>query len=264
MFSREILLSKIKGYLNNALSKEAVYAWVLSVAVAKDYEQAVQNDALMQDAVRCLMNITQRDPARIPSTELLEYFCRCLAGDEAYDVNRSKKYFAQFSSGIKSTAGTSPKHKVFSTRKKSGFLEGRLASWLRFYILGFAVCSLMIQLFSVLDPNFMRYGEGQLDRAVVFKRALFQIVYATFLLFPISLLAREPWIFFALPTFIFGAFYYWKLTLNMALELKMTTVYILAIIPFSILPATLALLLLFLHWKKFKRKQEEELVAISS
>jgi len=255
MVDRAILIAKITGYLAGTVTKDALYEWALFVAVSREYEAMSQQDVLVRDVVQSMMNINHHDPHLAPSAKMFEYYRRCLAGEAAYDPAHLVEQLAKIPV-MKDPAGTMPPD-VRALKLKPGHrsFKSRVFRVLRFYVVSFAYCSLGIQLVSILNPSAFHFGENIPSSGEVLKDAVTQIIYALLLLLPLAVTAREPWAFVALPATAYGVFYYGQIAFELITKLNLNVFFIVAILPFSVLPATIAFLLLVGQWKKLKRDE---------
>ena len=247
--NREIVLGKLNAYLGNTLSKEALYEWALSVAVSGEYQVLAGSDPLVHSAVNAMIEIKHKDPAKFSTAKTLEYYRRCLAGELAFNSTElpldgvgHKTDGSQNVAIPKIQKPVTPQTLIQSFQEWKYFKDAILSA--RLYVLVFAVCSFVVQVSSIISPGFMQIGLRVPSRWEALADAFPHLIYAYFVLLPPQRLFRGKMFLIALPIFIVGMMYYWKLSFLMVTKLSLDWVFILAILPFSAIPATLALLLL--------------------
>ena len=244
--------------LENKLTAEELYGWALGVVVTQEYERTTQEDPLVHMVLEDLMNISQESIKRRPSEELLEYYRRCLAGQEDYEAGTasslSNKAYARLKgleaeSHDSSMAGFNRGIKKSYKKSKKGFFL-----FLRAYVYFFALCVIGIHLASMLTPELVDYdGSGNTNHYIM-TEAIPHVTYAFILLVPFHWLVRNQWLFFSLPAMIFGAFYYWRVSIELIVKLSLHQFFVLVILPFGAIPATVALVLLLIEWKRARRR----------
>ncbi len=258
MLNRKIIFDKITALQENKITPEDMYGWVLSIVVTPEYETSTQEDPLIHASLQDLMNITQASNKRRPPEELLEYYRRCLSGQEEYDeaqaLTLSTKAYAK-SKGVEQEGGD-PGSSNISLNFKSSYKKSKrgFGLVLRAYIYLFALCIIGIHLASILNPELLFYYEeaGETNKYIM-TEAIPHVTYAFILLVPFHWLVRNPWLFFSLPAMIFGTFYYWRISLELIMKLSLHQFFILIVLPFGAIPATLALVLLLIEWKQSRR-----------
>lgn len=256
MLNRKIIFDQITALLEKKVTPEEMYGWALGVLVTQEYEKSIQEDPLIHTVLEDLMNIAQGAVNRRPSEDLLDYYRRCLAGQDDYDFKMasslSSKAYARLKgaeSDQPSFAGLNRGLKKSYKRSKRGFLI-----FLRAYVYCFAICIIAIHLASMLSPDLVDYdGSGNTNRYIM-TEAIPHVTYAFILLVPFHWLVRNQWLFFSLPAMIFGAFYYWRVSIELIIKLSLHQFFILVILPFGAIPATVALVLLLVEWKRTRRK----------
>ncbi|HQO58683.1 MAG TPA: hypothetical protein PLT76_08210 [Candidatus Omnitrophota bacterium] len=256
MLNRKIIFDQLTALLDKKVTAEAMYGWALGIVVTEEYEKISQEDPLIHTVLEDLMNVAQASEKRRPSEELLDYYRRCLSGQDDYDAKSastlSNKAYARLKGSEpepSSFAGLNRGIKKSYKKSKRGFLL-----FLRGYVYFFALCIIAIHFASMLSPEIVDYdGTGNTNRYIM-TEAIPHVTYAFILLVPFHWLVRNQWLFFSLPAMIFGAFYYWRVSLELIVKLSLHQFFILVILPFGAIPATVALVLLLIEWKRTRRR----------
>jgi hypothetical protein len=82
------------------------------------------------------------------------------------------------------------------------------------------------------------------------------MIYALFILLPPTVLAKRPMIYLSLPVVIWGMYHYCEFVVSKIHTLP-HPMFILAFLPFSAIPATLALCLLLVRWKESRTDSKD-------
>jgi hypothetical protein len=255
--TRETVLAKLTGYLDKEISKSAIYEWALFVAVSKEYEQLAPQDPLIATAVQALIDINHDDLKKIPTNKALEYYRRCLKDEiefipleERRDID---KLVIQDQQPAAPAITVPPETSLVNALlKKQDYT--RLLIAMRVYVIVFAVCSLGIHIYSFINPEFMQMARDFTSRFNSVKESLPHVLYALLVLLPPRFLARDTLYIVSLALLIVGFFYYWYIAITIVDKLALHPLLILIILPFSALPATLTLILLWAYRQTFTQK----------
>ena len=232
LIDRMTVLVKLKGFLNGELSKEEVYHWALSKAVSEEFLNLPQIDPLLFETLQALVDINHEDAEVIFTREDLEYYQRCLEGNEEFNSLRAKR----------------TQNKPRAVPKKF-FIDLDLIA--RIYVVMFGICSVIIHFVGIFIPNFLRMNINPPSRLDSFLDSLPHFVYAVFLFLSPKVLARGNLYYVALMASTFGIFYYVNLTFNIVKALGVHILVVLVLLPYGGLPAALALYLLFKARKSY-------------
>ena len=249
MLNRQVVLEKLERFLKREISKADVHTWALGQAVSRDFENVAKTDPLIKNTVLSLIDISHDDLKRIPSMRALEYYRLCLKGQMVFDpvhANLESIIVPQWS-----------EEKLPKTRARIGVeirAQAQYLVLLKAYVLIFGLCALALQVISVLNPQFLHLIKETPTRAEAFKSAWPHIIYAILILLPRNWLARGAVFYFTFLALAAGMAYYWYISVVIVLKLSLHVLFILAFLPFSAIPATLALLLLKLHRDGLKRR----------
>ncbi len=241
--NRETILRELSAYLNNELSKQEVYEWALSVAVTDHFQELARGDVLIRRTIQAMIDINHDDLKFIPTRKALEYYRRCLVGEEKFvplEINKDLKNL------------NIPDDPDIVNRKK----KPKYFIFFRIYIIIFSICSLTIHIASMIDPAFFNLDQTSPTRLAVIKESFPHVFYALFVLIPVRYLVR--WVLFY-PSFVFlslGMLYYWYISFQMVLKLSLNMVFIFMILPLTAIPATLALFLLMMGREEFKENRK--------
>jgi len=250
--NRETVLAKLTGYLDKEISKSAIYEWALFVAVSKEYEQVVSQDPLVANTVQALIDINHDDLKKIPTHKALEYYRRCLKGELEFIPLEDRMDIDQL--GIPDEPPPSAPVSVGpETARVNALIKRhdytRVLKLMRLYVVGFALSSLGIHIFSVIDPDFIRLTGEQTSRWNSARESLPHVLYAFLVLLPPAFLAKDILYPAAIALLTTGFFYYWYIAYIIVQKLTLHPLFILVFLPFSAVPATLAVLQLLAYRK---------------
>lgn len=124
----------------------------------------------------------------------------------------------------------------------------------RVYVVIFALCSLGIQISSLVKPVFLKFGEVTPSRLDIFKEVWPHLIYAVFALLSPRLMARKILFYFSFPILTYGMLYYGYISVSIITRFSLNMIFLLAILPFSALPPAAALFLLILHREDMRQK----------
>ena len=239
MLTRAIILEKLTGYLNQRLSKQAIYEWALFVAVSHEFEKIAAEDLLIGKTIQALIDINHDDLKNIPTHKMLEYYRRCLAGELTFEPLEYMRNLERMDLSKEQFAADEEKkvEKRHEERKQIRLM-------VRIYVVLFAFCSLVIHLFSILQPNFLRFAETIPTRLENLWDSLPHVLYAIIILLPMRLTARGNFFYITFFVSLWGLFLYWYLPFIIVSKLAINMIFILALLPFSAIPASLAVWLL--------------------
>lgn len=230
---REILSQKLNAYLNGESARADLYQWALKTAVEEDIANLSHRDFLAAQLVEDLVNLKNNNPGRATSDGLLRYYQKCLNGSEDFDPEKRKQFLPPLpedtlSSGL-------PAGRIVTEKRQSFLLT-------KTYVILFAVCSLLIHAASIVLPEFF-YLEKQSFLALTGDSLPF-ILYSIALLIPFRWAVRGSWFYVFFFIFMLGLFYYFYASVTLVSQLSLSPVFILVILPFSVIPALLAVVLL--------------------
>ena len=249
MLNREILLKKLTGYLNKEISLEDIYLWALGVAVSPDYEIISRSDLLAGQVIKDLVDLHHDDLKRVPTRKALEYYRDCLGGKEDYDPQKIKTL------GFYETGTQASVKRVAQRREEEKEdWESDFFALSRMYVIFFGMCSLAINLFSILKPEFIRSQGVIPTHFEVFKDSLPHILYAVLILSPSRWVTRGTLFYLSFPLAMFGMLYYWYISVSIITKLSLHFMFVLVILPFSAIPAALVLVLLIVSREEWRQK----------
>lgn len=228
---RETTLARLRALISGEMRQDEVYHWALSKAVSAEFKDLALADPLLYETIASLLDMSHEDAEFVPSREDFEYYIRCFEGREEFRSLREKRKRAP-----------APSQRKF-------FQDFDLTA--RLYVILFAICSIVIHLISIVNPNFLRIEPGAPSLVDSFFASLPHLVYAAALLLPLRLTGRGNAFFFFFMLFSLGAFYYTYLSIDLILKLSLPILIVLVVLPFSGVPACLALYLLIKERKKY-------------
>jgi hypothetical protein len=256
MITRQLVLEKISAYLNHQLSQQELYEWWLGLAVAGDLEQTLESDPLLKNAFNAIMEINRQNVAKVPTRKALEYYRRCLAGEMEFIPLESHRELHKLNIpdipeeiGVQGAQGS---HGSFQKRN----IRERVEDWkyfqdailtARLYVIIFAICSLVVQIFSLINPGFLRIGLLVPTHWQAFADAFPHIVYAYVVLLPPKKLITTRMFLLAFPLLMLGLVFYWTIACAIITKLDLPWVALVVISPFSVIPAALALALVLME-----------------
>ena len=243
MIDRSSVLAKLKDYLEAKTPKNEIYEWALATALSKEYEKIAQEDTLIQRTILALLDINHVNQKKIPLREVFEYYRRCLEGEEEFAVENIPMQLTADAGGL----GI-----LWLWLKDISQTPKGILVVLRIYVIIFGLSSVTIHLDSIRNPVFLRTGDIVPTQNEVFQQSLPHLIYAFLILLPPSLLARRMLFYFSFPFLTFGMLYYWYISFRFAIKLALNPIFVLVILPFTALPATLALVSLFMYREKSK------------
>ncbi|MCR4337837.1 MAG: hypothetical protein NUV91_08545 [Candidatus Omnitrophica bacterium] len=245
--TRQLLLSLLTAYLNQEISAQEVYDRGLSIAFSDEYETVIQQDPLIKATLQALMDSNPQDPRQAPARSQLEYYQRCLAGQDEYLEKGKKKTEAGH---LREGTSVQQQVRLFG----QDFPKTKFSILLRAYVLFFALSSLFINFLSILQPNFISFGEGDFSRAERWGEASPYIFYSLVLLIPIKLSCRGILFYGIFPVLTLGMFYYWYVSFAPAMDLSLGPFFPAVMFLFGALPATLAWILLLICREENRKK----------
>ncbi len=249
MIDRAGVLAKLNDYLEEKISKTEVYEWALMLALSKEYEDIAVQDPLIQKTVLAMIDINHADIKKIPPRKSLEYLKHCLEGSEEFlEVTLPAQ--------AASEETQNPKYQFLKKAFRPRDVPKGVLVILRIYVIVFCLCSIAIHSVSILNPGFLRLGESTPSSAAIVRESFPHLIYAFFLLIPPVWIARGIWFYLSFPILTFGMLYYWYISFSFAMKFALSAIFILVVLPFSAIPATLALVLLFIYREKSKGMRE--------
>lgn len=258
MLNRQTVSEKLTAYLNNTVSKQEIYEWALSSAVSKDFEEITAQDPLLKTAVNAMIEMNHSDLRRLPTRKALEYYRRCLAGElEFIPLEAHKELHKLNIPDIPEERKTdtplrTPLIKLWPQMiREWKYLKDTILT-ARIYVIIFAVCSLAVQISSILSPGFMQIGLWVPARWQAFLDAFPHLVYAYVVLMPPQRFVPTRMFVLALPLLIIGVVFYWTISWMILMKLSLSWIFILALLPFTVIPALLALFLVIMAKLRLK------------
>ena len=253
MIDRKTILEKLAEYLNNKISQEEIYKWALAVAVSEEYDELAGKDLLIRKTIQALIDIHHDDLKLIPTRKALEYYRRCLVGEEKFEPLEDKKDLKRLN--IPDFPQEQPQRVKTPKPKKpkqGGGKEFYIA--FRIYTIIFSISSLTIHIISIIKPDLFSFDEEIPTRMEVVTRSLPHLLYAFFVLVPMWLTARGVLYYLSFLVLTLGMLYYWYLSAVIVMNYSLHLIFILAILPFCAFPATLALYLLMVNRDRLRQK----------
>ena len=240
--TRQAVLEKLDGFLKKDISAEKIYEWALFVAVSSEYEMLAKEDPVIGMTIQAMITLNHRNPAQVVRLEDLQLFRQYLAEGRQM-VPEPVPVFEAPVEVHHSEEKEQEKKKRFASKRESGSIVT-----LRIYVVIFGICSLIVNLMSVIKPEWLHLSATVPSSFQVLSESWMHISYALLLIMPLPTVARGPLFLPALPLFVFGMIYYWYVSVMLVSKLSLSIIFFMAIIPFSALPATLALILLVMDW----------------
>ncbi len=237
-FRREDVIEKLDAYLQGEISRDEMYQWALAAAVSDGYAEAAKEDFLLGRAIQDMIDCGHPDKSEAHARRVLGYHLRCLTGQKDFNL----------------------------AVVKTSFVDSLVI--FRIYVVLFAVCSLGIQVLTLLRPELLLSHEsGGMDVARI-GALLPHILYAVTLLLPVRVTAKG---FLFYPTFLImlcGAYFYWYMSLQLVMRMLLHIMFVLVILPFGGIPAAVALVLLVMrkieYWRiesEIREREQEQLDA---
>ena len=258
MLNRQIVLEKLNAYLNNKISKKEIYEWALFSAVSGDSEEITAKDPLLKSAVNAMIEMNYSD-LRAPTRKALEYYRRCLAGELEFiplEVHQElhKLDIPDIPEEQKKDALPVPLIKLWAKKVREWkYLKDAILT-ARLYVIIFAVCSLVVQISSIISPGFMQFGLWVPTRWQAVLDSFPHLVYAYVVLVPPRRLMPLRIFVLTLPLLILGAVFYWSIAWMILNKLSLGWVFILAVLPYTVIPALLALFLVIIEKLELKQR----------
>lgn len=241
--TRQAVLEKLDGFLKGEISAEKIYEWALFIAVSSEYEQLVQKDPVISTTIQALISLNHTNKKQATRLEDLKLFRQCLAGEMTLPSSGAETREA---APAEPPSEKQPKKR--EKRRKFGQSVSGSMMTLRIYVVIFGICSLIVNLLTVIKPEWLSLGADVQTPVERLGETWLHISYAALLILPFPMIVRGPLFIAALPLFVFGMVYYWYVTVMLVAKLSLNLIFFLAVMPFSAIPATLALILLVVNW----------------
>ena len=245
LINREIVLKELSAYLNHQISKQEIYEWALLVASAPNFEDLAPKDPLVKAAVNAMIEMNHTGLAHVPTRKAMEYYRRCLSGELEFIPLESHR-------GLdKLNISDIPEDRVLAVLsnqlplpklKEWKYLKGTILT-ARLYVIIFAVCSVVVQISFIVSPGFMQIGLFIPSRWQALVDAFPHLVYAYLVLLPPERFVPTRMFVVAVPLLILGVVFYWTISWVIVAKLSLPWILFLVLLPFSAIPAILALLL---------------------
>lgn len=239
--NREILFQKLSAYFDKELTAADLHDWALKAAVEEDLANLAHKDFIIAQLIEDLVNLKNSNPRKATSRNLLRYYQSCLNGDKEFDREKRKGFLPPDGGLSKDAlpAGMVPGRVV--VKKRRSFLLTKT------YVILFAVCSLLIHISSIIYPKLFYLEKPSLPRLL--GDSLPFILYSSALLLPFRWAVKGGWFYAFFFIFMMGLFYYFYASVTLVSQLSLSPIFILVILPFSAIPALLAVV--FLLQKKW-------------
>ena len=245
---RELIISKLVGFLTGEISKTEIYEWSLFVAVSRDYEELVKDNPLNEKIFQFLIEINKPRNSSVSIKQILQYFLECLEGKKAFDL----VYFNSLAEDKLPKSASAPvetqKTKSVGEKKPSA-LQGILPAVSKIYILIFLFCSILLNIFGLLKPDFLVQADEIVPaRSMVWRDALPHLFYGAAML--IAILVTVPRVVFYFLFFIatWGMFFYWYSATDFILKNGWSLILLIPLLPIITLPPTLMFLTMLNRW----------------
>lgn len=239
--NRDILSEKLDAYFDGELARTDLYQWALKAAIEEDMANLLHKDFLAAQLIEDLVNLQNKNPQKATSEKLLNYYRKCLSGTEDFSPEKRKEFLPPRSFAAESTEGfpegfpAGAGGRIVSEKRQSFLLT-------KTYVILFAVCSLLIHTSSIVFPE-MFYLEKKSFPALAADSLPFML-YSIALLIPFRWAVKGGWFYAFFFVFMLGLFYYFYASVTLVSQLSLSPVFILVILPFSVIPALLAVVLL--------------------
>jgi len=246
--NREFIIEKIDALVEGRSDRDAVYRWALGTAVTEEFAHFCKEDAVAAKVVQTLIDINHNDVKSIPTLKALVYYKLCLKGEREYLPLGSIKDLDLVSPvGLEEDAAGL---EIIEEGVKS--LVERFSRGLRVFTLVFGAVIFFVSVFFV----FVAAAPGKPGRVQAAFKIFAVLIYSVFVILPPSLIAKERSFFVAVPILLFGMIVSWYYSLNMIPGMFSSPVIQVFLSALIIVPATIALILLFrAKGFKFRRKQ---------
>ncbi|MCB9771486.1 MAG: hypothetical protein H6754_02925 [Candidatus Omnitrophica bacterium] len=245
---RELIISKLVGFLTGEISKTEIYEWSLFVAVSRDYEELINNNPLNEKIFQFLIEINKPRNSSASIKIILQYFLECLEGKKVFDPAYFNSLLEDKLPKPTLTSPESQNTKSVSEKKPSA-LQGILPAINKMYILIFLFCSILLNIFGLLKPDFLVSADEIVPtRLIMLREALPHLFYGAAML--IAILVTVPRVVFYLLFFIatWGMFFYWYSATDFILKNGWSLILLIPLLPIITLPPTLMFLTMLNRW----------------
>jgi hypothetical protein len=236
---RQTLLRKVGQFLAQEISQDAIYAWALQIAVSREYEDLAKQDPLIKETIEALLMMQHTDLKAVPTRKAIEYYRRCLSGEEKFVPLRERKDLdkLRIPNEFREAMG---RKKMGKTGKEKVF------ALMRFYVALFGLSVLGIYAFSLIRDGLLGPAAGAVKMSALWEPMLY-IIYALTIVMPVRFMAKGFLFYFTFPILLLGMIYFWSIPVR----LFQNILFIILALPLSAIPATLAVIL-------FARAKEQE------
>ena len=88
LIDKKLAIAKLKGYLNNTISKKEVYKWASAIVVSSKFDNLDKSDKLLSDAIQAMFELHHEDGKFDPSREELEKYLEALELEDFLDQGK--------------------------------------------------------------------------------------------------------------------------------------------------------------------------------
>ena len=127
--------------------------------------------------------------------------------------------------------------------------------WARIYVILFAACSFLINVISLLKPEFVS-AQGGRTFGENFSDALPHLVYSGMLLLPMEIMIKGWAFYVSFSIFVVGMLAYWVATVSVVIGLGLHPLALLVFAPFGGIPPAIAVWLLWQKRKEFLKNSQ--------
>jgi len=253
--------------MNGNVPIDEIHAWVLKIALAADYMEVAEQNPLIKETVQALMDLDRKDLKFVPSRKILEYFRRCLAGEEKYLPPKKRGHLSHIIidepnkpaslMGDPSQVETDKKQEVSVLRTRKPRDISRLMQTCRRYTLVFAWCSFILHCVGAIKPELLGFVVS--DSVVqLLISALPHLIYALFIVMPIRVLAAGKVFLVSFVLATFGAVVYCGMSVVFIVKFSLPLVFGLLVMPFAAIPSILMPIVLFYHRRVYLQELQEQ------
>ena len=246
IFERKITLVKLKGFLTGEISKTEIYEWALFVAVSRDYEELIKSDPLAEQIIQFLVEINNERARSLPTQKVLGYYVDCLEGSKSFSPDDLRVIMGG-KPLVKPAAA--PAEKAKPVEKKTLAREKALAAAMKAYVFIFAAVSVLLNLLSIVKPDFLvKHGQIPPTFTEAWRDAFPHLVYGLGMV--LALTTKVPRLVFYGLFFIatWGIFFYWYVATDLVLKQGQSLVNLFPLLPFIALPPTAGFLIMLNQW----------------
>jgi len=253
--------------MNGNIPVDDIHAWALKIALSSDYPQIAQEDPLLKEAIQALMDLDRKELNFVPSRRILEYYRRCLGGEEEYRPPKQRGNLSHIIidepnkpaslMGEPSQVKTEKTKEVSVIQQRPSIDRSRLMKTCRRYTIVFAWCSFALHIVGAIVPEFFGFVVSE-SVAQLLIAALPHLLYALFVVMPIKVLSAGKMFLLSFVLATFGAVMYCGMSVVFIVKFSLPLVFGLLVMPFAAIPSILMPLVLFHHRRIYLKELKEQ------